>query len=119
MKDIIRYKNFIGSVHFSTEDEVFFGKIEGINDLINFEGTTVRKLKQAFQESVNDYLSICEEVGKDPYKSFKGSFNVRINPELHKKAHQLATLEGISLNSLIQDAIAHEISSKQEKYSLA
>ena len=32
MKDILHYKDFIGSVHFSAEDECFFGKIEGIDD---------------------------------------------------------------------------------------
>jgi predicted HicB family RNase H-like nuclease len=118
MKDIIRYNNFIGSVHFSTDDEIFYGKIEGINDLVTFEGSTVRELKKAFEDAVDDYLSICEEVKKDPFKSFKGSFNVRINPELHKKAFQLATIEGVSLNALIQDAIENEINNKQDRFSL-
>lgn len=117
MKDIIRYKDFMGSVHFSAEDEVFYGKIEGVTDLINFEGSTVRELKKAFENAVNDYLNICEKVGKDPYKSFKGSFNVRIDPELHKKAYQYATMEGVSLNSLVQNAIEHEVREKQEKYN--
>ena len=119
MKDIIRYKDFIGSVHFSTDDETFYGKLEGINDLVTFEGTTVRELKKSFESAVNDYLSICAEVGKDPYKSFKGSLNVRINPELHKKAFQLATIEGVSLNALIQDAIEHEIDNKKDLFSVA
>ena len=74
MKDIIKYKDFIGSVHFSSEDEVFFSKIEGINDLVTFEGTSVRELKEAFQETVEDYLSLCQELGKNPHKSYKGSF---------------------------------------------
>lgn len=115
MKDIISYKNFIGSVHFSTEDETFFGKIEGINDLVTFEGTTVSELKTSFYDAVDDYISICEKLGKDPHKSFKGSFNVRIKPELHKMAHQIATIEGVSLNQLIQDAISNEVSKKKEK----
>ena len=109
MKDVLTHKDFIGSVHFSSDDEIFHGKIEGINDLITFEGTTVKQLKKSFTEAVNDYLGLCEEVGKDPYKSFKGSFNVRINPELHKKAYQASLIQGVSLNQLVQEAILHEV----------
>lgn len=109
MKDLIQYKDFIGSVHFSTDDEVFFGKIEGINDLITFEGNTVAKLKESFTHAVDDYIAICNKMGKKPYKSFKGSFNVRINPELHKKAVFKAQIMGISLNQFVQKAIEDEV----------
>ena len=46
----------------------FFGKIEGINDLVTFEGTTVSELKEAFQDAVEDYLSLCSELGKNPHQ---------------------------------------------------
>ncbi len=58
MKDLLKYKEFIGSVHFDSDDETFYGKIEGINDLVTFEGNTVQELKKAFHEAVDDYLSI-------------------------------------------------------------
>ncbi|MBN1683946.1 MAG: type II toxin-antitoxin system HicB family antitoxin [Gammaproteobacteria bacterium] len=119
MKDIIQYNEFIGSVHFNAEDEIFYGKIEGINDLITFEGSTVQELKKAFKEAVEDYLETCENLGKTPHKSFKGSFNIRIKPELHKLAHQLANIEGVSLNQLIQDAISHEIKQNKDKLKKA
>jgi len=60
----MQYKNFIGSVHFNADDEIFYGKIEGINDLVTFEGESVKKLKKAFEEAVEDYLQLCEQVGK-------------------------------------------------------
>ena len=112
MTDRIKYKDFIGSVHFSADDEIFFGKIEGINDLITFEGSTVLKLKSAFREAVHDYIELCNEVGKEIFKSFKGSFNVRVNPELHSKAFEQALLEGKSLNQFIKEAIELKIQSK-------
>ncbi len=64
MKDILQYKEFIGSVHFSAEDDVFFGKIEGINDLITFEGVTAEEIKSAFQEAVEDYINIRKQTGQ-------------------------------------------------------
>lgn len=105
MKDKLIYKEYIGTVHFSADDETFFGKIEGINDLVTFEGETVKELKNAFEEAVEDYIELCEEVGKAPLKSFKGSFNVRLDPNLHSKAFEKATLDGKSLNQLVQEAI--------------
>ena len=71
MKDKLQHKEFIGSVHFSSEDKIFYGKIEGINDLITFEGSTVRKLKTAFKEAIEDYIELCEEAGKQVFKSLK------------------------------------------------
>ena len=114
MIDRIRYKEFIGSVRFSAEDEVFFGKIEGINDLVTFEGETVNRLKKAFRDAVNDYIELCKETGKQIFKSFKGSFNVRVNPELHSKAFELATLNGQTLNQFIKEAIEEKINLKQQ-----
>ena len=64
MKDVLRYKDFIGSVHFSAEDECFFGKIEGIDDLVTFEGRNVVELKKAFHEAVEDYIGFLREGGK-------------------------------------------------------
>ncbi|WP_276623880.1 type II toxin-antitoxin system HicB family antitoxin [Syntrophomonas wolfei] len=109
MKDIILYKDYIGSVHYSTEDEVFFGKIEGINDSISFEGSSVTELKAAFEEAVEDYIELCQLNGKEPKKTYKGSFNIRIRPELHKQAVQLALMEGKSLNQFIETAIEERI----------
>ncbi len=111
MKDKLKYKDFIGSVHFSAEDEVFYGKVEGINDLVTFEGNTVNKLKSAVKEAVDDYTELCEDVGKNIFKSFKGNFNVRVNPQLLSKAFELALLEGKTLNQFIKEAIELKIQS--------
>ncbi|NND07918.1 MAG: type II toxin-antitoxin system HicB family antitoxin [Saprospiraceae bacterium] len=109
MTDKLRFKDFIGSVHFSSEDEVFYGRIEGINDLVTFEGSTVNKLKKAFREAVEDYLNLCKEAGKEVFKSFKGTFNVRLNPELHSKAFEHAILEGKTLNQFVKEAIEQKL----------
>ena len=109
MKDIITYKDYIGSVHYNAEDEIFFGKIEGIEDLISFEGSSVKELKASFKEAINDYIALCKETGKTMEKSYKGSFNVRIPPEVHKKAKRIAAMKGISLNQFVQKAVEEVI----------
>lgn len=57
------YKGYLGLVSFSEKDNVFFGKIEGINGLVNFEGESVRELTEAFHEGVDDYLAYCKDEG--------------------------------------------------------
>jgi len=109
MKDVILYRNFMGSVHYSTDDEIFYGKIEGINDSISYEGSSVEELKLAFHEAVEDYLELCKVNDKQPQKAYKGSFNIRISPELHCKAVQEATIQGVSLNQFIENAIKDKV----------
>jgi len=109
MKDVLTYKEYMGSVHYCAEDEIFYGKLEGIDDLVSFEAKSVDALKAAFEESVEDYLDICKRNGKDAEKSYKGSFNVRIPPELHRKAKRTAVKMGISLNQFMQKALEDEL----------
>jgi predicted HicB family RNase H-like nuclease len=106
----LKYKEFIGSVHFSAEDDLFYGKIQGIGDSITFEGNSVVDLKKAFEEAVEDYVVICRQIDKDPHKSYKGSFNVRIKSDLHKKAAFKSLELGISLNQFVEKAISNFIS---------
>ncbi len=105
MNDILQYKDYYASVHFSSEDEVFYGKILGIDDLVNFEGASVKELKKAFREAVDDYLETCKELGKEPNKTYKGSFNVRIPTDLHKAAAVFAASNNVSLNDFVKTAI--------------
>lgn len=105
MNDILEYKGYFAVVHFSAEDDVFYGKIIGINDLVSFEGTSVPELKAAFYEAVEDYLAMCKEMNKDPDKMYKGSFNVRIPSELHRKAAIAAAAKNVTLNDFVKTAI--------------
>jgi predicted HicB family RNase H-like nuclease len=109
MKDKLKYKDFIGSVHFNADDNVFYGKIEGIDSLISFEGRSVAELKSAYQEAVDDYLDICKQTGRNPFKSFNGSFNIRISPELHRKISEKSYILGVPINKIVQHAIEREV----------
>ena len=85
MNNVMEYKGYYGSVESSPTDNILFGKIIGINSLISYEGDSVQTLKQDFQEAVDDYLDMCSEQGVEPEKVYRGSFNIRISPDLHRK----------------------------------
>ena len=109
MKNTMEYKGYVGSVEFSEEDGVFFGKVMGIRSLISYEGTTAKELVNDFHEAVDDYLNLCEEQKKEPEKAYKGCFNVRISPELHKQAVICAKAHQMTLNSLVERAMKNFI----------
>ena len=105
----LHYKNYTGSVEFSGEDSCFHGKVIGIKSLISFEGDCVNSITEDFHKAVDEYLKFCAEKGKEPEKPFKGSFNVRIGTALHRKLALTASVRGISLNTLVEDAIRQAV----------
>jgi predicted HicB family RNase H-like nuclease len=109
MKNIMEYNGYTGIVEYSGADRVFFGKVFGINDLITFEGDSVKQLEKAFRDAVDDYVETCGEQGKEPERAYKGSFNVRIDPEVHRKAAFKAQTLHISLNEFVEQAIEKEV----------
>ena len=103
------YKGYLGSVAYSEKDQVFFGKIEGINGLVNFEGESVKELTEAFHEAVDDYLAYCEEEGIEPDKSYSGVLNVRLTPSIHRQIAMLARQAGLTINAYIKDTLEKSI----------
>lgn len=105
----MKYLGYHASVAYSEEDNVLYGTILGINDLVTFEAESITDLKTAFQEAVDDYLATCAELGKAPEKEFKGLFNVRISPELHKRAALKANIQKVKLNRFVEKAIERAV----------
>lgn len=114
MNNILQYKDYYASIHFSAVDEVFYGKILGISDSVSFEGSSVKQLKKAFHEAVEDYLETCKVAGKEPNKAYKGTFNIRISAELHKEAAIFSTLNNTSLNDFVKTSIHYALQHKSE-----
>lgn len=117
--NVLEYKGYHTKVEFDSVDLVLRGKIEGINDLVDFECEDPKAVEKEFHEAVDDYLEFCKEVGKEPDKEYKGTFNVRISPELHKKLVNVAMKNGDSLNASVEKAIQGYISSEEYKPEIA
>ena len=105
MKNMMDYRGYLGSVNYNDEDEVFYGKVEYIRSLVSYEGYDVSSLRASFHEAVDDYLALCENKGTEPEKPFKGSFNIRLGSDLHRRAALKAIERGINLNKLVTEAV--------------
>ena len=111
----MEYKGYHAIVEYSDEDEAFIGRIFGMADVILFDGESIAELKSSFQDAVDDYLSLCEEIGKKPEREFKGSFNVRLSPELHKAAALKAEEDDLTLNQFVANAVRSYIENSSEQ----
>ena len=109
MSNTMEYKGYIGSVEFSEEDALFFGKVMGVRAVISYEGKTAHDLIADFHGAVDEYLELCAAEGIEPEKAYKGSFNIRISPELHKQAVITATAHQMSLNSFVERSIQQAV----------
>ncbi|MHA3081345.1 type II toxin-antitoxin system HicB family antitoxin [Acinetobacter sp. ANC 5502] len=103
----LKYKGYLGTIEPDLETGELFGKLAFIRDLVTYEAETLKALEIAFQQSVDGYLEACAEVNKQPDQPFKGTFNVRISPELHRKA--VLAVSGHSLNAFVSDAIQEKL----------
>jgi predicted HicB family RNase H-like nuclease len=103
------YKGYTALVGFDEDDEIFTGRIQGINDVIGFHAETVPGLKQAFHEAVDDYIATCERLGKKPERAFSGRVMFRVAPEVHAGAALAAERSGKSLNPWAEEALAAAI----------
>lgn len=103
--DILKYKDYEGTAELDMVRGVCRGKILFINDLVTYEASQPSKLQKEFEAAVNDYVETCAELGREPQKSLKGQFNVRIPQELHKASTLRALTDGVSLNDVVVRAL--------------
>ncbi len=101
--NIMTHKGFSARVEYSDDDDCFIGHIAGIQDIVGFHGDSVKELKTAFKEAVDDYLATCKKLGRAPQKPYSGKVLLRLDPSLHAKVAILAEAQGKSLNAWAQE----------------
>lgn len=105
MNNFMEYRGYYAKIEYSATDDCFVGQVFGVADTLAFDGETVEELGSAFHQCIDEYLALCAELGKDPDKEFKGSFNVRIPPQLHRSASLYAAERDLSLNQVIAQSV--------------
>ncbi len=96
--NVMTYKGYEALVQYDEDAELFHGEIMNLRDVITFQGSSVKELKKAFADSVEDYLAFCKERGEEPEKPYSGQFVIRVEPSMHKALVVAAKRAGMSLN---------------------
>ena len=103
--DILKYKDYEGTTELDMTRGICRGKVLFIDDLVTYESAFPAALQKEFEAAVEDYLQTCAAVGKEPQRPFRGLFNVRVTPTLHRAATLRAVIEGVSLNDVVVRAL--------------
>ncbi|MBK5912801.1 type II toxin-antitoxin system HicB family antitoxin [Rhodocyclus purpureus] len=112
MKPTFEYKGYLGSAEVSIEDNILHGKLLYIPDVVGYTARSPVELEKAFQEAVDDYLETCAECGDRPDTPFKGVFNVRLGPDLHRACALAADRDDVKLNEWVKTACQEKLSAK-------
>jgi predicted HicB family RNase H-like nuclease len=100
------YKEYAARIEYSDEDSCFVGHIAGIKDVIGFHADSVKNLRKAFREAVDDYLATCEKLRKAPQKPYSGKMMLRVPPEVHARAAMMAEAHKMSLNQWAAEVLS-------------
>lgn len=109
MKTLIEYKGYHAKISYDAENKIFVGDVIGIEDFLAFHVYSADEVEKRFHECIDDYLDFCKKRGEKPSKEYRGMFNVRISPELHRLAALEAANRGISLNQLVSDLMSEAL----------
>ena len=109
MSNLMEYKGYHGKVEYSGDEKLFVGRVIDIDGTITFTGASIDELDRAMRDAVDGYLEWCQQIGKQPAREYKGSFNVRIASELHRDAAITAAERGITLNQFVAEAIREKL----------
>jgi len=113
---MIEYRGYNGVFEFDPSIDAFHGRVIGLQDVVTFQGRSLDELRGAMEDSVEDYLELCAEVGKEPERPYRGEFLVRTTPELHRAAVVEAEAAGMSLNAWLEQAITSVVKESRPSY---
>ncbi len=101
---MIEYGGYQAMVKY--DDAGFFhGEVIDTRDVITFQGTSVAELHRAFKDSVDEYLNVCAERGRNPDKPYSGKVALRLTPALHRAATAAAQAANKSLNAWLAETV--------------
>lgn len=105
MGNFLHYKNYVGTVEYSAEDDCLFGTVLGLQDTISYEGTSLKELKDDFANAIEDYLDLCKTLNKEPEKPYNGLLPIKISPALHQKLDIYSHIHQQPVDVIVEEAI--------------
>ena len=102
---MMQYKRYRAAITFDDSANVFHGEVVGTRDVITFEGESIEQLKKEFQFSIEDYLAVCAERGREPDRLYSGKIPLRVSPKVHREASAAAKAQGKTLNAWLAETV--------------
>ena len=106
MMNTMTYHGYTARVEYDPRDEIFVGRVLGIEDRITFHGATVATLRREFRTAIDHYLTDCATQRRAPQKPYSGKILLRVAPDVHAHAAMSAAAQGKSLNQWAAEILA-------------
>ncbi len=106
MGNILHYKGYIGSVEIAEDEAILFGNVQGIREKLEYRAKDAEVLIERFRQVIDDYLENCVQTGCNPEIPYKGSLNIRISPDLHRRLAIYAIRHKTTINRTIGRILA-------------
>jgi predicted HicB family RNase H-like nuclease len=112
MHDKLKYKEYTASiVGFNEKDNVLYGRVDNINDVIGFQGKDIAALKEQMAQAIEGYIDFCKECGDQPERPYGGVISFRCGAELHKAIALQASKRNLSINTFLIQAVQRALRS--------
>lgn len=60
----VEYKGYIGSIEYDPKDNIHYGKLLDIDDLVNYHANNIIDLEKHYHEAVDDYIDLKEQIAR-------------------------------------------------------
>ncbi len=102
----MRLDAYEAMVEFDDAAALLHGEVINLTDVITFQGRSVEELRQAFTDSVADYLDFCRTRGEEPEQPFSGQLFVKVDPALHRAVVTAARRSGVTPDEWVSRTLA-------------
>ena len=108
----MEYKGYAAEVELDETVRRLHGRAvnSGPDPIATLEASDVEGIRREFHRSIDDYLESCQEDGVESRKPYSGKPNVRLGPDLHRRAARSAAESGPSLNDWIIQVLENSAS---------
>lgn len=113
---VLKYKGYQGSIEANVDSGRLEGKVLHIKSLITYVGDTLPELITSFRQELDEYISDCEDFGVEPEKPYSGTFQVRCEPDVHRKLAYKASEQGVSFNQYVVEVLRQSIDSSSVEH---
>ena len=62
-------KGYTADISYEPEDKIYVGEVRCISDSLNFHGRSILEVNAMFHQSIENYLDLCKQIGKDPERA--------------------------------------------------
>lgn len=100
---MLKYSGYVGSVEYDERDKIWHGRVQGVSDVISYEGATIDDLEEDFMDAVDSYTMGLDELKQKSkieqriYSHQQMLLYVRKNRKLRRLYHKLAPKSAANL----------------------